>query len=88
MQLGDERQFVLKEPADFRRDAARIAIASAFPSQLREIFQRRLAGRSQFFWIFVAQLVEREVAAAGNFDSAVDCIGGEDEKFAHLLRRF
>src|SRR6476660_5770566 len=42
-QLGDERQFVLKELADFGRDAGRITVASAFPSQMCEIFQRRLA---------------------------------------------
>jgi len=49
---------------------------------------RRFAFGAQLRGIFVAQFVERKIAAFGDFDRALDCIGISREKLRHLSRGF
>ena len=81
VQVADELEFVLELVADFFGDAARVALGGALPGELRRDIRAAsgLSGASSV-GIFVAQLVEREAAAVGDFDGAGDGVrrGGED----------
>ena len=88
MQLGDQLQLVLQQPADFWRHAARPALGSPGPGELREVLVGRHARRGQLLGIFVAQLVERKRALLGDLDRAAQGVRRVGKENRHFLGRF
>ena len=58
LQFLDQFQFVRDQPANLVRHAGRVALGRPVPGQLGEVFARCAAGRHQFLWVLVPQLVE------------------------------
>ena len=67
-ELGDQRKLVLDQLAHVRRDAGGIAPEEPGLGQRAQVRRRRRAGRHDLLGIFVAQLVEREMAASRDRD--------------------
>ena len=66
LQLGDDGELVFDGLAVLGRQAERKALGHAFVGELAQLRGRRFAGRHDLFRVFVAQLLQREAAAAGD----------------------
>ena len=86
-ELGDQRQFMLDEAAHLVRQAVRVALARALPSEARQLLVGRAAVGHQIGAILVAQLVEAERAALGNLDRAGNRVLIPTEQAPHLVGR-
>ena len=82
MQLRDQLQFMLQQPTDLFRHAARIAPPCAGPGKLGQILVGRQARRGQLLGILVTQLVERKRAAVGNLHRATHGSGASAKRAA------
>ena len=69
IELGDQRDLLLKRIAHLAGDAVGKAPFRALPGQVFEMRLRRLAGGDRLVGIFVFQLVEREGAALRDLDA-------------------
>ncbi len=87
-QLFDELELMLQEAADFAWYAVGEVAAGALPGELGEVLSGGLIGRAELFGIFVAEFVEAEGAAVGDFDGSRDGVGMCGEQSGHLLGRF
>ncbi len=92
VELGDDGELVSEAPLHLLRDAIRmqmlrVALARAFPGQIRQVLLRRPARRHRLVGILVFQLVEGEAAGVGDLDRARDRLGEGLEQPRHLLGR-
>jgi hypothetical protein len=87
VELLDEVELVVEPAADFFGDAAGVLLAGVLPGEAAEIGHRRFARRGELFGVFVAELVEEEVAAIGDFNGALDGAGEIVIDLAELLER-
>ena len=93
VELGDQRELVMKPLCDVVRNAFRIfvfriAILRAGPGEIFEMLLRGFAFRHRLVGIFVFQLAEREIAGFGDLDGAGDGLGKIFEQPRHLRRGF
>ena len=86
-QFFDQRQLVLDQAADFVRDAAGVTLVGALPGELLQVVERCLAGRGQFFRVFITQFIERKLAARGDFQGAAQRGGHAGKRRAKFLPR-
>ena len=83
----DQPQLVLDQIVNLVQDTFRKPLCSPFPGQLDEVLLRAPPVRDHLLRIFVAQLVETEPAALGDFKAALDGVLMPAKKPRHLLRR-
>ena len=69
---GDEGQLLLQQRAHLLRHAIGVACGGAFPGQRLEVGLRGLARRHRLLGVFVAQLLQIEMEAAGDLERARD----------------
>jgi hypothetical protein len=72
------RELVLDGADDGFGRAIRVAAREPVEGELAQVGGRRLAGRHQLLGVFVADLVERERAAARDFERADEEVRGMD----------
>jgi hypothetical protein len=86
--LGDQAQFVFDLRAHLVRHAGRIAPRAGPLRSAPQPGIRRLAGRHDFLRIFVAQFVEREIAARGDLQRFGQQFGRIQARQRQALRRW
>lgn len=79
-QLFDQQQFLLYLRPNFLRHAERVALSRTDPAELSQVADRRLAGRHDLGRVFVAQLVERKVAAFGQPNAGGQPLGPQQSR--------
>ena len=87
VQLADQVEFVAQLVADPGRQPLRVALGGALPGQVLQLLLRRAPALGDLVGIFVAQLIEGEMAGLGDLDRAGDGLGMVAEQPHHLLRR-
>ena len=84
VELGDQSQLLGQQRLHMLRHTRWIALGRELPGQLLQIGLRGLARGHRLVGIFVAQLVQIELNAPGDFDAARDGLGMTREQSRHL----
>ena len=88
VELGDQGQFVVELAGDGVGNAVGVGAGGAVPGESFQCMLGGLAGGADLGRVLVAQLVEREAAAIGDFERAGDGVGVAGVKPADLVRGF